>query len=93
MSERSHQTAPMLSPSVNQLHATYKREGWAHVPRLLDAAQVQALLAATLSLERAAAEFTQNTLVRGVFFEVQSQSGKKGEPAVFLSPPQIRWIG
>lgn len=83
MSEDFHQTPAMLSPSVSQLRATYEREGWAHVPQILDAEQVQALLEATLSLERAAAEFTQNTLVRGVFFEVQSRSGKKGEPAVF----------
>lgn len=68
----------------------FEREGWLHVPRLLDDATLAALLAATTELEGVAARFECDTLVRRVFFQMQSKSGKKGEPAIF--PGALRKI-
>jgi hypothetical protein len=68
----------------------FEREGWLLAPRLLDRAQVDALLAATVELERVAAHFERDTHVRRVFFQMQSASGKKGEPAIF--PGALRKI-
>jgi phytanoyl-CoA hydroxylase len=68
----------------------FEREGWLLVPRLLERAKVAALLDATADLERVAADFERDTLVRRVFFQVQSASGKKGEPAIF--PGALRKI-
>jgi phytanoyl-CoA hydroxylase len=70
--------------------ATFQREGWLLVPRLLEPAKVDALLAATAELERVAAQFERDTRVRRVFFEMQSASGRKGEPAIF--PGALRKI-
>jgi phytanoyl-CoA hydroxylase len=71
-------------------HVTFQREGWLLVPGLLDRAKIDALLSATVELEREAASFERDTLVRKVFFQVQSASGKKGEPAIF--PGALRKI-
>lgn len=60
------------------------------MPRLLDRSKLAALLAATNELERVAAGFEQDTLVRRVFFQVQSASGRKGERAIF--PGALRKI-
>ena len=68
----------------------FEREGWWLAPRLLDRAKVDALLAATDELERAAAHLERDTHVRRVFFQMQSASGKKGEPAIF--PGALRKI-
>jgi hypothetical protein len=68
----------------------FQREGWLLVPRLLDGAKIAALLAATNELERVAAQFERDTFVRRVFFQMQSESGKKGEPAIF--PGALRKI-
>jgi hypothetical protein len=69
---------------------TFEREGWLLVPRLLERAKLDALLAATVALERAAAQLERDALVRRVFFQMQSASGKKGEPAIF--PGALRKI-
>jgi phytanoyl-CoA hydroxylase len=69
---------------------TFQREGWLLAPGLLDRAKVDALRTATAELERVAAEFERDTRVRRVFFEMQSASGRKGEPAVF--PGALRKI-
>ncbi|MFZ5442748.1 MAG: phytanoyl-CoA dioxygenase family protein [Myxococcota bacterium] len=76
-----------LSEAQQQAYAT---EGWLHVPGLLDAATVQALLEATERLAQTAKDLTRDALVLGVGFEVQSASGRKGEPAVF--PGALRKI-
>jgi hypothetical protein len=68
----------------------FRREGWVLVRQLLNTPTLDALLRATQALELVAAHFERDTLVRGVFFEVQSQSGKKREPAVF--PGALRKI-
>lgn len=68
----------------------FQREGWWLVPGLLERAQVDALLAATSELERMAAQLERDTLVRRVFFQMQSESGRKGEPAIF--PGALRKI-
>lgn len=70
--------------------AIFEREGWLLVPQLLGRATLAPLQAATAALERAAAQFERDTLVRRVFFQVQSASGKKGEPAIF--PGALRKI-
>lgn len=82
-------TAPLALDAAARRHV-FEREGWLHWPALLDGATVRALVTATSALERTAAGFEQNTLLRGVFFEMQSASGRKGEPAVF--PGALRKI-
>lgn len=77
----------MGEPSI-RIH--FEREGWLLVPRLIDRATLDALLDATRELERVAARFERDTLVRRVFFQVQSASGRKGEPAIF--PGALRKI-
>lgn len=69
---------------------TFQREGWLLVPGLLDRAMVDALLTATIELEREAAHFEHDTKVRRVFFQMQSASGRKGEAAIF--PGALRKI-
>jgi hypothetical protein len=59
-------------------------------PSLARSRKIAALLAATSELERVAARFESDTLVRRVFFQMQSESGKKGEPAI--SPGALRKI-
>lgn len=78
------------SDSTEAPRVIFQREGWLLAPRLLDRAQVDALLDATGDLERVAADFERDTLVRRVFFQMQSASGKKGEPAIF--PGALRKI-
>jgi len=68
----------------------FEREGWVVVRQLVAQPTLTALRAATSALEQAAAEFELDTMVRGVFFEMQSASGKKGERAI--SPGGLRKI-
>lgn len=70
--------------------AIFEREGWLLVPRLLERGKVDELLAATSELERVAVQLERDTRVRRVFFQVQSESGKKGERAIF--PGALRKI-
>jgi phytanoyl-CoA hydroxylase len=86
-------TLSIRSPQLDATEAPrviFQREGWLLAPRLLDPEQITALLAATSELERVAAQFERDTLVRRVFFQMQSESGKKGEPAIF--PGALRKI-
>lgn len=85
-------TQPALCqcPTREAPRVIYQREGWLLVPRLLERDKIEALLAATSDLERAAAELERDTRVRRVFFQMQSESGRKGEPAIF--PGALRKI-
>jgi phytanoyl-CoA hydroxylase len=76
--------------TVETPSTTFQREGWLLAPRLLAPATADALRSATDALERVAAGFERDTRVRRVFFEMQSASGRKGEPAVF--PGALRKI-
>lgn len=78
-----------ISPDAG-VRSTFEREGWVLWPQLVDGPCLRGLLDATSALESAAATFERDTLVRGVFYEMQSTSGKKGEPAVF--PGALRKI-
>lgn len=62
--------------------AHYQRHGWVHVRGVLSAAEVDELQAAADSLERAASSLEASANLQGVYCEVQSASGRKGEPAV-----------
>jgi phytanoyl-CoA hydroxylase len=75
---------------MTDVRQTFEREGWLFVPGLLTPATVKALLASAVKLEAQARELTHDTVVRGVGFEVQSASGRKGEPAV--EPGALRKI-
>jgi ectoine hydroxylase-related dioxygenase (phytanoyl-CoA dioxygenase family) len=70
--------------------AHYEKEGWCLVPSLLDARTCATLLEATERLEVKSADFTFDTNVKGVFFEMQTASGRKKEPAV--APGALRKI-
>jgi ectoine hydroxylase-related dioxygenase (phytanoyl-CoA dioxygenase family) len=70
--------------------ASYAAEGWVVVRSLLDAASTAALQRATDELEAMACDFERDTAVRRVYFEVQSASGRKREPA--LRPGALRKI-
>ncbi len=70
--------------------ASYANEGWVVLRSLLDASSVAALHQATDELETVAASFVRDAAVGRVYFEVQSASGRKHEPAVF--PGALRKI-
>lgn len=70
--------------------ASYAAEGWVVVRSLVDAESVAALQQATDELEAVAAAFVRDTAVGRVYYEVQSASGRKHEPAVF--PGALRKI-
>ncbi len=70
--------------------AAYGREGWLHVRGLVDDRTLAALQLASATLEEVARGFEHDTGVSGVFFEVQSASGRKREPAV--APGVLRKI-
>lgn len=70
--------------------AAWEREGWFLARGLLDLRTVTALQEATDALEATAAGFERDTSVRGTFFELQSASGRKREPA--LAPGLLRKI-
>ena len=77
-----------LDPCVDL--AAWEREGWVVVRALLGPSAVAALQAATDELERRAAGLTRDTSVSGTYFEVQTASGRKREPA--LAPGLLRKI-
>ncbi|MBL9039450.1 MAG: phytanoyl-CoA dioxygenase family protein [Archangium sp.] len=80
--------APFTLPA--DAKKTLEHEGWLVVPRFISDETLAVLLRATETLEQAGATFTRDTVVRGVGYEVQSASGRKGEPAV--SPGALRKI-
>lgn len=69
---------------------TLEREGWLFVPRLVEEKTLGSLLRATAALQQVAASFTQDVVIQGVGYELQSASGRKGEPAV--APGALRKI-
>jgi phytanoyl-CoA hydroxylase len=86
----SKATRDSVANSDDSVRRVFEREGWVHWPQLVRGATLQALIDATRALESAAATFERDTLVRGVFFETQSTTGKKGERAIF--PGALRKI-
>lgn len=70
--------------------AAYAAEGWVVVRSLLGAEATGELQRATDALEAMAASFVRDTAVRRVYFEVQSASGRKREPAAI--PGALRKI-
>lgn len=76
--------------SAESSRALFEQEGWLLAPQLLDRSTLDELLAATADLEQTAARFERDTAVRRVFFQMQSSSGRKGEPAIF--PGALRKI-
>lgn len=70
--------------------ASYAAEGWVVVRSLLRAEATAELQRATDALEESAASFVRDTAVRRVYFEVQSASGRKREPAAI--PGALRKI-
>lgn len=69
---------------------SYAIEGWVVVRSLVGADSVAALQRATDELEAVAASFVRDSAVGRVYFEVQSASGRKREPAVL--PGALRKI-
>jgi hypothetical protein len=70
--------------------AAWHREGWLVIRELLAPRLVGALQTATDELERRAAGFERDTAVGPTWFEVQTASGRKREPA--LAPGLLRKI-
>ena len=70
--------------------ATYEREGWLFVRQFIDAELVRELVRSSEKLEASAKDLERDTVTRGVGYEVQSKSGRKGEPAV--APGALRKI-
>jgi len=68
----------------------YASRGFLVVRGLLSADEVASLQSATDALERGAADMRQSTIVKRVYFEVQSATGRKGDVAV--SPGLLRKI-
>jgi hypothetical protein len=84
----SETAAADVDADVDALRAHYAREGWVVVRGVVSRAVVDALQLATDALEASVADVTASTTRFGVFFEVQSRSGRKGEPA--RSPGALR---
>jgi ectoine hydroxylase-related dioxygenase (phytanoyl-CoA dioxygenase family) len=80
--------APTLPANARE---TYEREGWLVVRRFFDPKRVKALIAAAEVLEASARELTRDTTVRGVVYELQTKSGRKGDEPV--APGALRKIG
>ena len=80
-------TAPILPPDAR---ATLEREGWILVPQFVSPDTVAELLRASEAMEAQVADLTRDTVRLGVGFEVQSVSGRRGEPAV--APGALRKI-
>lgn len=78
---------PPLSPDAR---VSYEREGWLFVRQFIDAGLVSELVRSSEKLEAQAKNLVEDTVVRGVGFEVQSASGRKGELAV--APGALRKI-
>lgn len=76
------------SPGINR--EIFEREGWLLAPHLVSAQTLKALRDATLELEQSAANLERDTLVRGVFYEMQTADGRKKAPAVY--PGALRKI-
>ncbi len=70
--------------------ATYATEGWLCLRNLISPTTLHALLTSTARLQTTSAAFEKDTTVDGVFFEVQSASGRKRETAV--APGLLRKI-
>lgn len=68
----------------------FHREGWVSRRQLISEKTLDSLLCATRELERRASHLERDALVQGVFFEVQSASGRKREPALY--PGALRKI-
>jgi hypothetical protein len=75
---------------VTSSRETFEREGWLIASQLVTEATLAALGQATEELERSAANLEGDTLVRGVFYEVQTADGRKGARAVY--PGALRKI-
>jgi hypothetical protein len=60
----------------------YDREGWLLLPQLLSRSIIDELTAATERLQDLAAHVEVDTNIDGVYFEVQSATGKKRQRAV-----------
>ena len=69
---------------------TWKREGWLLVQGFLDPRTIDALNDATDELEQQAGDLVQDTSIQGTYFEMQTASGRKREPA--LRPGLLRKI-
>ena len=80
-------SAPTLPPDAKM---TLEREGWLLVPRFLDMKTVAGLARASEELEQSARTIVRDTVTLGVGFEVQSVTGRRGEPAV--QPGALRKI-
>lgn len=80
----------LKSMEPHDAREAFEREGWLLAPQLVPAATLQALREASEELERSAANLERDTLVRGVFFEMQTVDGRKGASAVF--PGALRKI-
>ena len=76
-------SAPWSDAEGDALRAHYAREGWLVVRGVADARLVADLQTAADALQAEASTLETSRRDRGVFFEVQSTSGRKGEPAVY----------
>src|SRR5206468_3887728 len=80
-------TAPTLPPDGR---TTLESEGWLFIRQFLDGDTVKGLVRASEALESSATTLVRDTVMLGVGFEVQSATGRRGEPAVM--PGALRKI-
>jgi len=69
-----------MTPDSQREH--FQREGWLRVQGLVDLRTVARLLEAGEALIRAGSALERDTIVRGVAYQVQSVTGRAGEPAI-----------
>ena len=72
---------PLLPADAREI---FEREGWYVARYFFAGEQITSLLDASKRLEAEAADFDRNRLLRGVSFELQTATGRRGEPPVFL---------
>lgn len=72
-----------LAASLQEQREQYATEGWLHVPGVLSSHEVQLLHDEADRLERLGGHLEASANLGGVYYETQSATGRKREPAVF----------
>lgn len=78
------------TPTAPTIRERFERDGWALVPRFLEPREVEVLRAASDELAAKGAHLLAGAEIDGARYEVQTASGRRGEPAV--APGALRKI-
>lgn len=76
-------TRPVMPVLPADAREIFEREGWYVARYLFGGEQIASLISATKRLEEESSSFDRNRLLGGVSFELQTATGRRGEPPVF----------